>query len=275
VRVAGTLAVVLAVPPAAALAQRLPPAPARPAAPAAVFDLPAARPLIERPWVRPVASLLVPGSGQLLARQPRGALYLAAEVWVLAQALSSHARAEERARRFRDLAYDVARRPYATVRIEGPFEYYETMAAWVESGRYDTDPGPGIAPETDETTFNGSVWRLARTTFFEDPDAPPPPESPAFQAALRFYASRAVTDPFRWSWRNARLEQDVFRRAIRSSDDAYQEATNWLGALVLNHLASAVDAFISARLLARNRTMPILRFRTAPSAMMASWTLPL
>jgi hypothetical protein len=201
----------------------------------------------DRAWTRPLASLLVPGTGQLLAHQARGLVYLALEAWILARAIASDEAGDREQQRYRDLAFEVARRPFTSVRLEGPFEYYEAMAAWAESGAFDQDAGPGLAPETREDTFNGSVWRLARTTYFADPDSTPDPSSPAYQAALAFYESHAAREPFRWSWRDARLEQDVFRRTIRKSDAAYQEATNWLGALVLNHLASAVDALVSAR----------------------------
>jgi hypothetical protein len=203
--------------------------------------------LTSRPWTLPVASLIIPGTGQLLAGQARGLVYLALEAWIVARTIASDGEGDREQQRYRDLAYDVARKPFTTVRLEGPFEYYETMAAWAESGEYDLDAGPALAPETREDTYNGSVWRLARTTYFADPDSMPDPGSPAYEAAIDFYTAHAAGQEFRWSWRNARLEQDVFRSTIRKSDDAYQEATNWLGALVLNHLASAVDALVTAR----------------------------
>jgi hypothetical protein len=37
----------------------------------------------DRTWVRPLASVVLPGSGQLLAGQDRGAAYVAAELWVI------------------------------------------------------------------------------------------------------------------------------------------------------------------------------------------------
>ncbi len=211
-------------------------------------DSVAAIPLLRRPWVRPFASFAVPGSGQLLGGQPRGLVYLATEAWLVARALSlSHEGRRERAA-FRELAFAVARRPYASVRTDGAFEYYETMSHFVRSGEFDIDPSVSFAPETDTTTFNGSVWLLARRTFFANPDSALNPTSPAYQAAVAFYASRAFSGPFRWSWEDARLEQDVFRAEITKSDDAFRASTNFLGVVVLNHIVSAVDALIAQRL---------------------------
>ena len=58
---------------------------------------------------------------------------------------------------------------------------------------------------------------------------------------------------FRWSWRDASLEQQEYRATIRSSDDAFRSAQNQLGLLLANHLMSAIDALISSRLSASLR----------------------
>ena len=202
---------------------------------------------ISRPWVRPITSLLVPGTGQLLAGQARGLVYLALEVWLVSRVIAYDRRGDEQADRYRSLAYDVARSQYTAVRVDGAFEYYESMEKYVESGVYDADPGSAFLPEPDTTTFNGSVWLLARRTFFANPDSIPSPTSPQYVRAEQFYKDRAQTDQFRWSWRGARLEQDVFRGSIRASDDAFRARTNYLGALVVNHVASAIDALVSTR----------------------------
>lgn len=231
-------------------------------------------PLYRRPWVRPFASLVVPGSGQLLAGQERGLVYLATEIWVVARALSLGRQGRRARDAFRELAYAVARQPFSSVRRDRPFEYYETMSQFVESGEYDTDPGPSLVPEPDTTTFNGSVWLLARRTFFEDPDSLPSPTSPAYGAAIAFYSSRAVSEAFRWSWRDARLEQDVFRAEIEASDEAFRAATNYLGAVVLNHIGSAVDALIAQRLRrggAAPRVVPRLGLDDRPAGVTFAW----
>jgi hypothetical protein len=201
-----------------------------------------------RLWLPPVASLVLPGSGQLLIGRDRGMVYLAAEAFVLSRFLQLRHDAHRGADRYRTLAYDVARRGFAATRRDTVFEYYETMEKFTASGEFDSDPGPGLAPEDDPTTFNGSMWLLARRTFWSDPNTPPPPTSPEYQLALQFYRNHAVGPDFRWSWRDAPLEQQEFRATIRSSDIAYRRAQNQLGLLLANHLVSAIDALISSRL---------------------------
>ncbi len=227
--------------------------------------------LARRQWMQPVASLIVPGAGQLLGRQDRGLVYLAAEVWLVARAASLTGQGRRGRRDFQDLAYQVARAQFTPVRRDGDFEYYEAMTKYVESGEYDRDPGPGFLPEQDTLTFNGAMWLLARRTFLVNPDSLPDEQSPPYQAALSFYTRRAVGDNFRWSWRDARLEQDVFRAAILSSDDAFRAATNYLGGVVLNHLGSAIDALITIRVGARPGAVPQVSPGPAPGEWRVWW----
>ncbi len=203
-----------------------------------------------RLWVRPVASLILPGAGQVWAKQDRGLIYLATEALVLSRYLQLSHDAHRGASRYRELAFAVARRGFTATRRDTVFEYYETMERFTSSGEFDSDPGPGVAPETDPTTYNGSVWLLARRTFWSDPDIPPPPTSPEYQLALQFYRGHAVGPDFRWSWHDASLEQEEFRATIRSSDNAFRRAQSQLGMLLANHLVSAIDALISSRLTA-------------------------
>ena len=210
----------------------------------------APRAMRARFWVRPAASLLVPGLGQLFAHQDRAAVYLAVEAYSLARILQLDHEGRTQADQFRELAFTVARHGFTTVRRDTVFEYYETMERFVESGQFDRDPGPALAPETDPTTFNGSVWLLARRTYWADPNVPPDPASLEYGAALQFYQQHAVGPDFRWSWRNAPLQQQVFRQTIGKSDDAFRSAQGYLGILLANHVVSAVDALISSRLTA-------------------------
>jgi hypothetical protein len=228
-------------------------------------------PVWRRPWVRPLASLLVPGTGQVLGGQDRGVVYLAAEVFLLGRALSLARQGRRERAYFQTLAFDVARSAFTTVRRDGPWEYYEAMGRYVESGAFDLAGPGGFTPESDTLTFNGAMWLLARRNYFENPDSIPSPTSPAYQAALAFYKSRAVTDPYRWSWRDARLEMGVYRRAIQNSDQGYREATNYLGAILANHLVSAVDAFISTRL-RRGGLVPRVLPGQGPTSLLLIWT---
>jgi hypothetical protein len=178
-------------------------------------------------------------------------VYIAAETFVLSRYLQLRHDASRGAERYRDLAYAVARRGFTTQRRDTVFEYYETMERFTASGEFDRDPGPSFLPEDDVTTYNGSVWLLARRTFWVDPDTPPPPTSTEYSLALQFYRAHAVGPDFRWTWQGASLEQLEFRAAIRASDDAFRRAQSQLGLLLANHLISAIDALISSRLSAR------------------------
>jgi hypothetical protein len=199
------------------------------------------------PWWTPVASAIVPGSGQLMRRQRRGVPYLAAEAFLLVQYLSVRDDARDFRREYQRLA-QVARSFFTDDFPAGDFEYYERMEQFVESGAYDLDPNGSLLPETDTTTFNGFTWRLARRTFWENPDAPPPIDSEAYQRAIEFYQERAVRDEFRWSWQNAQLEQDLFRQTIERSNSAFRRTSQYLGVLIANHALSAIDAFVMVRL---------------------------
>lgn len=200
-----------------------------------------------RRWVRPVVSLIVPGSGQLLAGQDRGAAYVAIEVYVVSRFLQLSGEANRESQRFRTLAFDIARRPFTGVRRDTVFEYYETMERFAESGAFDLDPGANFAPETNVSTYNGSVWLLARRTFWADPNVPPSPTSTEYVQAVTYYTEHAIGPDFLWSWHNASLEQQAFRDAIRRSDNAFRRAQSQLGLLLANHMLSAVDALISSR----------------------------
>ena len=246
------------------------PARAQTAAAPSVVPASATLPVWRRPWIRPLASLVVPGTGQLLGGRDRGVVYLAAEVWFAARALALVRQGRGERDHFQTLAFNVARRSYATTRVDGPFEYYETMSHYVESGAYNLASGSGFAPETDTLTFNGAMWLLARRTYFEHSDSVPPASSAPYQAALAFYRRRAFGDQFRWSWKGARLEMDVFRHAIHDSDNGFREATNYLGAILVNHLVSVVDAFITTRL-GGNGLVPRARFSGSTHTLLLLW----
>jgi len=216
-------------------------------------------------WVRPIASLLVPGTGQLLAGRARGALYLVAEALLITRTLSLSAEGNSSQDRYRELAFVVARGAFDPVQQDTVFEYYEQMGRYVESGPFDADPGPDFAPPTDERSYNGQIWQLARTTYFTDPANPPPPGSPEYERAVAFYRSRAIGPNYRWSWRNAGLEQDLYRQTIEASDRAFRSATTTLGLLLANHLLSAVDTYISERLSRPDRDVAVRTgLRVAP-----------
>ena len=190
----------------------------------------------------------LPGTGQLMAGQDRAAIYFAAELYLIARLLQLNHQAHHEADRFRDLAYDVARAPFDPGSRDTVFEYYEQMERFVESGTYDADTGSAFVPESDTRTYNGSVWLLARRTYWADPNVQPDPTSPQYWNAVQFYQARAVSDNFQWSWREHSLEHQVFRDYMQRSDNAFRRAQSQIGLLLANHLVSAIDALISARM---------------------------
>jgi hypothetical protein len=199
-----------------------------------------------------------------MLQQQRFLPYLALEGYALLQLLADSHEGRRQRTAYRDLAKRVARSPLSPVTPVGDWEYYERMEHYVASGAYDAQPGGLLDPEPDTVTYNGSVWLLARQTYWADPTVPPPVESAAYQSALAFYVQRAVTPAFVWSWENAQLEQDVFRRTIARSNDAYRRAAQDLAVIIANHVLSTVDAYVTVR----------LRARAAPSGASRSSALP-
>jgi len=204
--------------------------------------------LQRRQLFAPIASLLLPGSGQALLDQQRSVGYLVLEGYLLLQAASAQRTGHRERATYRRIAVDVARSAVGGGTRDGSWDYYEAMEKFVESGRFDLSPGGLTEPETDPSTFNGAQWLLARETFWENPDAPPAPGTHEYQRALEFYERRAVRDEFRWSWRDAQLQKDLYRQTIASANRNYQRAVNLAGAVAANHLLSMVDAYIAVRL---------------------------
>ena len=202
----------------------------------------------ESPWYTPLASAALPGAGQAMLRQDRFVAYMAVEgyFWLRYFADLREARRERDA--YRELANDVARAFFSEEKPVGDFEYYERMQQYIESGVYDITPGGTLQPETDTTTFNGAVWLLARRTYWTNPELPPDPDSDAYLRAEALYRDRAITPEFRWSWRDAQLEQDLYRRTISRSNEAFRHSVQDLGVVLANHVLSTVDAYVSVRL---------------------------
>lgn len=211
----------------------------------------------DNPWWAPLASAAIPGAGQARLGQDRFIAYLALEGFLWARYAADRREALRERAAYRRFATRVSRAGYPGSKRVGDFEYYERMGDWIASGNFDRDPGTAILePETDETTYNGAMWLLARKTYWPTPDTPPPPGSAAAMAALRFYTESAIRPEFQWSWRNARYEQDVFRRHIRASNEAFRDAIEDIGVIIANHVLSTVDAYISLRLRLRATQAP-------------------
>lgn len=195
-------------------------------------------------------SALLPGMGQRYLGQGRWIAYLGIEAWAWVQFFDERAEGNSLQSEYRDLAWSVARRVSSGVRIDGDFEYYEALTKFTESGAWDADPlRPGIQPEMDPETFNGSVWELAREIFFPgDAEGEVPEDSEAYRNAVAYYQERGVPPNFAWSWRENELTQAVYGDLIQQSDENLRNSTTMAGVILANHVVSAVDALISARL---------------------------
>ena len=210
------------------------------------------------PWWSPIASAVVPGSGQAVLGQDRWLAFAAVEGMALVRYATDLREARRQRREYRSLADRVARAMYGGTRPVGDFAYYEHMERYVESGVFDEVPGGALDPETDSATFNGATWLLARQTYWPDPEVPPAPGSVEYERAVAFYLQRAVGPEFRWSWRDAQLEQDLFRRAIAGSNAAFRRSAQDVAVLLANHVLSTVDAYVTLRIRrgARRRDAP-------------------
>ena len=190
-------------------------------------------------------SLLVPGWGQKALGQRRALLYGAAEVALWALWFQRHHAGGDFRNQYRDLAWRTARGG-SGIRVDGPWAYYETLTKWRRSGAFDGDAGlPGVQPETDPSTFNGSQWALARQLFFRGGN--PQPGDGDYQAALAWYQVHAYGPDFLWDWTGYDGDEAEFSRLIDVSDARFRQATTALGAVLANHLLSGVDAYLTSR----------------------------
>ncbi|MDA0330115.1 MAG: hypothetical protein O2958_14060 [Gemmatimonadetes bacterium] len=198
------------------------------------------------PGAATALSAILPGAGQHVLGQRRKWAYLALETlgWVLY--FDRRSAGADFRDQYRDFAWNEARTQVGP-RMDGRFGYYETLSKWTRSGAFDADPSTeGIQPEPDVLSFNGSVWDLATRLFVTG--GPTVPESdPQYQRALGYYQREAYGSDFLWDWTGTGGAQDAFGSLIRLSDDRFREATNVVGALIANHIVSAVDAYLSAR----------------------------
>lgn len=236
-------------PPAADSAARVSSAALRAADPASLPGLSAPRPARETPGVgvHVLASAVVPGASQFLAGDDRWVPYLAAEVWGWVSYAQQRRTGDRLSRRYREVARQVARRISVGERRDTTWEYYEAMAHWPASGAWDRDPGaPGVQPEDQPGTYNGQIWALARGLY--TPGGQVDETTPGYGQALAYYLRRAIRPEFAWAWGVSQLEQQEYVALIESSDAAYRSARDYLGLLLVNHVASTVDAFVTARL---------------------------
>lgn len=193
-----------------------------------------------------LASGVLPGSGQYLQGQRRGWAYLAVEALAWAFYVERRSAGADLRSRYRDFAWTEARLQ-AGSRVDGDFDYYETLTQWQRSGRFDADATlAGLQPEPDAATFNGSIWARATRLFLPNGTGGPD-DDPQYQRALDYYRQRAYGTELLWDWTGTGTARDELASLIRRSDDRFRQATSVLGLVFANHLVSMVDAFVSAR----------------------------
>jgi hypothetical protein len=208
---------------------------------------PALPPSRRAPWIAPMASFLLPGSGQVLLRQQRAYGYVVADGFLIIQALRANRDGNNTRNEYRRLASEVARAPFGADRPHGSWDYYETLEAIDASGAYELSPGSKFTPESDVTTYNGRKWLQARQTYWADANVPPPETSPEYARAIAFYQARAYSGSFRFSWRDHQLEQTAYVQTIKDYNGNRQRLVSTGGLLLANHLVSMVDAYINVR----------------------------
>lgn len=201
-------------------------------------------------WWVPLASAAVPGWGQIRLGQDRFVAYLAVEAYSVIGYINDLNALHRERERYVGLARDVARAFVPGNYLIGDWDYYEAMEKHLESGVFDRTPGTGqFSPEVDTTTYNGAIWlRARRLSDWPNPNVEPNHSSAVYQAAVSYYVAHAVRPEYRWSWRNAQLEWDLYRQIIRRKNDVGREAGHYLAAIAVNHLLSTIDAFITLRL---------------------------
>jgi hypothetical protein len=198
-----------------------------------------ARDTVARKRLAPVASAVIPGAGQIMLGENRSIAYMAVEVlgwWQYRKHVQERATQEAA---FKELARRVARSHFSPDGGDGNWTYYEMMRDYVESGDYTTSDNGSIVPPTDTATFNGHVWVDALRTHTSTADA------------LAQYQQRAIRPDLQWSWKNARLQWDLFSQLTEKRNDANRAAARDLLLLAGNHLLSMVDAFATFRVQVR------------------------
>jgi len=194
-------------------------------------------------------SAVLPGAGQHLLGQRRTWLYLAVEALGWGLYIDRRAAGADFRDRYRDFAWSEAR-IRTDPRVDGDFDYYETLTSWERSGAFDIDPAAtGLQPEDDASTYNGSIWSRARSLYLPGGSATPV-DDPQYQRAITYYRARAYDTLFLWDWTGTGNARATYAGLIRQSDDRFRQATNVMGVIIANHAISAVDAFLSARGLA-------------------------
>ena len=183
----------------------------------------------------PLASAVLPGAGQFLEGRDRSIAYIALEVvtwWKLSRDVNDRS---DQITEFKDLARRVARAHFSPNGPDGDWRYYEMMRDFNKSGDY-SKSDVTVVPETDTSTFNGHVWRFDLATSEDQAEA------------LEKYKQQAYKPEMLWSWENAGIHWNLYKRSTERRNDANTAVNADIAVLVLNHLISMVDAYSAFRL---------------------------
>ncbi len=211
-------------------------------------------------------SAALPGAGQWFLGQDRWPAYLAVEAWAWLQFLDWRREGRHLQKQYKDMAWFVARRVSTGPRTDAGWEYYEALTNFHSSGAYDSDPlTPGVQPEENPETFNGSIWALAQEIYLpSDVETPVDEESDPYQRAFSYYLSRAYAPELAWDWGTDQLLQEEYGSLIEEADEALRSSTGMVGVILANHLLSAVDALVSGRLGIAGEIEPAVEFLLLP-----------
>ena len=207
----------------------------------------ARRGIADSPTLVTVASAILPGLGQAMMHQRRSFAYFLLEAAGIGFYVRENRDGVRQRERYRDISQTVARAPFSPTGPRGNWDYYERMEKYAASGVFDAVVGGQIDPEADPETYNGSVWLLARQTYWRDPNTSPPSTAEEYQAAIKFYTDRAVTADFRWSWLGEPEAFQQYRSAIAASNSSFKSAEKTVSLILANHFLSAVDAYVSVQ----------------------------
>lgn len=195
-------------------------------------------PRVSSAWTQwsPVASAIAPGTGQFMLGNDRFVAYAAIEAITWFAYFKDQRDQTHQEAAFKDIARRVARAHFSATLPDSSWSYYEAMRDYLESGVYsETDVGP-VVPETDTTTYNGFKWLIELRTHGSAAEA------------LSAYERDAIRPEYRWSWRNAQLQYDLYARTTEKRNSAFHNSARDLMILGANHVLSMIDAFATVRL---------------------------
>ena len=105
-----------------------------------------------------LASAVLPGAGQALLRSGRAFIYAGIEALGWLRYSRQQNDGDRFRTRYRELSRSVARAAFDPAGPDGDWDYYERMEKFAASGAYDRVPGGDVDPESDASTYNGSIW---------------------------------------------------------------------------------------------------------------------